>query len=172
MRKYLALLLAMILVFSLTACGSDEGSVQGAAQEPNDSQESAVSQPQSDNTESASPTSPYASYAGEYLCVSQISSTNGDLTGIIESGWADKSFYMYIIIDEDTDRWPFIMVTVKDGAETRDDWFLDPESLEVSPNPEFEVGKGQPVVFGEDGTLTIENKVNTLVYIKSDEIPH
>ena len=171
MKRYISLLLAVILIMTLTACGSYANNNPDAtpntdtdANTSSGSVESAVLEPESNDDDSLT---------GEYRCVSGYMISAGkeyDITDTLEQGWADKSYYLYLIIDPNNGYYDFISVTVKNGVESRSDSFLDPQTLIVHQDHLFS-DPGYPIEIGDDGSITISDKTYGMVYVKTDEIP-
>ena len=94
MKKFTALLLSVILMFLLAACGSKPS--EGSSAEPDETQQS---EPSGLKEESKSPEELLKQYVGKYRLV-ELVSDGEDMTDTYAKGWEDKSLYSYIEITE------------------------------------------------------------------------
>ena len=184
MKKYIALLLTLILLMSLTACGTKEGSVQGETLEPEDT----ASAPASENEQSQGDSAPIEEkteekpdpyeFIGDYVGIyriTEIDSDGMDLTEVYQKGWEDKSLYYFIYITDKCEfkQYMYRNTNGEDELTEVSSIFFNPTNKCLYTNQqqmEWGTAKGEPVSI-ENGVITIEEQGSHMVFEYTDEIP-
>ena len=180
MKKYIALLLTLILLMSLTACGTKEGSVQGETLEPEDAASAPASEPEPTTVpepETEEKPDPYE-YIGDYVGIyriTEIDSDGMDLTEVYQKGWEDKSLYYFIYITDKCEfkQYMYRNTNGEDELTEVSSIFFNPTNKCLYTNQqqmEWGTAKGEPVSI-ENGVITIEEQGSHMVFEYTDEIP-
>ena len=171
MRKYLALLLAMILIFTLTSCGSkNENLPSGTTDEPADTAPEPTPAPAPEQEEKADPYELIGDYVGIYYLTEYVSEKE-DLTDFYKEHWEDKSAYCFVYI---TDQCEFIEYFHSNGQtyDANKTYFNPATGLLYTNQQQMEFGtkQGEPVSI-ENGVITLDRNGKHSVFVLTDELP-
>ena len=174
MKKLVSALLALVLVLSLSACGSKNDSAPAdTADEPEDAAP-AQEQTEPEPEENPDPYEMIGDYVGIYH-ITEITSEDDDLTDFYAEHWEDKSIYMFIYINDQCEFKEY-MYRNSNGEDQLDEitkLYFNPINKCVYTNKqqmEFGTKAGAPLSI-ENGVITIDTDTSHQVFEWTDEIP-